>query len=179
MKFQFYKQFHNDGTIELEDGSFMTTIQVFGIEFMLLDEETQNEQIRILANFFQLQTNKVTFFKTDLPFNFEKQKSFLKKLNNNEQQEVYLQQLLSIEKEKLTESCYFFFVYGYSKEELESNVNNSLAILNKGKFKAIKTQSETVKILLSKLFSSKYSNDNFFMPIYLNFKKENFHTEKY
>jgi hypothetical protein len=143
----------------------------------LLDEEEQNLQIRILANFLRSQKNKITFFKTDIPFDLSNQKAFLNTLASD-RRETSIQQLKDIEKAQNYEHCYFFFIYGYTEDELENNVNNSLAILNQKQLTATQLLSETAKFLMKKFFMSKYSSDKNTTPYYLNFNKNNFHTEK-
>jgi hypothetical protein len=178
-KFLFYKTIFDDGAIELIDGSFCSIIQNLGFEFYFLDLEEQNNQIRILSNFFKSQENKITFFKTDLVFNFNDQEEFIKTLKYKEK-EKYLKQLKLIQIEKQTENCYFFFIYGNSKEEFKNNLNNSLNILNKGKLTAYQLSIKTTYILLNKFFSiNNNSKTKLETPYYLNFKKSNFHTEKH
>src|SRR6266487_3478206 len=178
-KFLFFKTINDNGTIELNNGFYCSIVQVLGFEFQLLDEEKQNEQIRILANFFKSQKNKITFFKTNLPFDLTKQKAFINSLKSKEN-EVYLKQLIKVEKENISEHCYFFFVYGYNKTELENNINNSLVILNQGRLTANKITLKTTQMLLKKFFGSMNNTlpKEFSLPYYINFKLKNFHTEK-
>ncbi len=179
MKFYPFKHINENGIIEFENETFAAIIQILGFEFNLLDEEKQNEQIRILANFFKSQKNKITFFKTNLPFDLTKQKAFINSLKSKEN-EVYLKQLIKVEKENISENCYFFIVYGYTRTELENNINNSLVILNQGRLTANKITLKTTQMLLKKFFGSMNNTlpKEFSLPYYINFKLKNFHTEK-
>jgi hypothetical protein len=144
-----------DNLVITRDGNCFVMLQIFGLEFDLLDLQEQRQNIKLLGNFFNSLTNKITFLKSDLPFKLDQQLSFLNTLKQNQIQKQ--KQIINYKTEtqnQMTamEKSYFLAIHGNNQNLLLENVNNAMRVFSNSSIKIEYCDSELIKIVLKKLY---------------------------
>jgi hypothetical protein len=141
-----------DELAQVKGGDYIALVQVLGIEFDLLVESKQQQEIAALAQILKMTVTKLSFFKMNLPFEFANQITFLDSLSkyNDKHISLYKKELKTRQFTGKEENCYFLAFSGKSQKLLLEDVKRCLQLDTTLELKSCSKQ--LLKLVLEKVF---------------------------